>query len=1208
MKTTKNEYSKWDMWPLSYFFLAFILFYKNKKSIILRLGLCFFVFQDFVLESQTFNNRRCFNVPTRQEFVLDTFAVYAPSIELVNKNSNFKFDPERNSIFISDTLHDSLSVCFRVLNLVLGKTYKSYDFGDYSKNQHYSTKNNPKPSFKTLAPLEKEELFSFNSFSKSGNFTRGVSAGNTQNAFVNSSLNLQLDGYISEKMKLTGAISDQNMAVQPSGYTQNVQAFDRVYLQLEQENTFKIQAGDMVLKNRKESHYLRYLKNVQGLQGQFSYKMSSKDTASTTLGISFAKGKFASIQILGSALVANTTDQTLEEGMLGPYRLNGPNNERFVQVIANSEKIFLDGRELARGFNNDYTIDYNSGEFKFTTNVLVTKYSRVRIDFEYADRNYARTNYQASHEQKIGKWAFALDYYSEKDNARSPLATSLNDADKQRLSQVGDTIEKAYVISGDSVGYAAGAIRYRLLADSTVAGISYKNIYVFDSQPATAVYNVTFTYLGQGNGDYMQQTSNITNGKVYEWRAPVAGIKQGSYMPQKIVATPKLKSMATAAIKFQKNKAERFYSELAVSQNDLNLYSNLNDNDNSGKALKIGYENTGKRIYPKKKMQYFSGVDLEVLDRNFSAIDRFRTVDFDRDWNASASTETNNLNSNNVIKAEDQIFTFTLGVKDSLSSIKYVSVIRNKDNDAKGSQQKIDVLKKYKKTNWKASYFSMENNLTDRYSTWVKASSDVSVNFKTLKQGYIYEKEQNRQYNRDNDSIVRSLQNYELHRLYLGNGDSLKKNKFKLYTEQRRDGVPVAGVLKQNSISRTQNLFLSTKLKKKHDIATNLTYRNTENLLLADTSNLKHENNFISRLDWAALVFDKAVKSELTFTTATGRELKKEYMYIAVPTGQGNYTWRDDNNDGIQQLNEFYEAVNFDEKNYLKTFVPSSQYIAAYSSNYIYKLNINPPQAWSKKKNILWRKLTKVSSNTYYTLEKSSTDNDLLFRITPWANKADNTTLLHVNSNFRNSIFWNRQNIRWGLEYTFQKTDQKQLLTYGFEGKYSQAHQFNLRKSLGKKHTLRTLVERTNRNSTSDYLENKNYTVLGGKIRQEWLYQPSNKLRIGLSLAFQFKDNPKGSEYSQNKELGVETRFAKTSTRTFQASFKYNKINYNAATNTPIAYEMLDALQPGDNYYWNISYTQKVLNGLQLTLNYDGRKSALGKTIHIAKVQATALF
>src|SRR6185437_1242173 len=249
------------------------------------------------------------------------------------------------------------------------------DAAAYDSNSYY--RENAGVGLNRKMPLEsREEIFSSPGITKTGNISRGISFGNTQNVFVNSTLNLQMEGQLTQDIRLTAVISDQNIPFQPEGNTQQLQQFDKVYVQLETKKA-RLTVGDIVMKN-KPSNYLRYSRNVQG--AQFEYNTHSADStiySTTSFGIAIAKGKF------NTMFFAPGQPDSLSEGVQGPYRLRGPNGETYISVLSNSEKIYLDGRLLKRGFDYDYTINYNQAEITFTNNTLITRYSRVRIDFEY---------------------------------------------------------------------------------------------------------------------------------------------------------------------------------------------------------------------------------------------------------------------------------------------------------------------------------------------------------------------------------------------------------------------------------------------------------------------------------------------------------------------------------------------------------------------------------------------------------------------------------------------------------------------------------------------------------------------------------------------------------------------------------------------------------------------------------------------------------
>ena len=495
---------------------------------------------------------------------IDTLTIYPESIKIISPRDTtlkFVYDAGKGGlIFFGKPRHDSVLISYKVFPFNLKQTKFKRDPAVYNRSQFYQ--NNKELYIKPQISA-REEFFSTGGLNKTGSITRGISFGNTQNVFVDAALNLQLEGKISDDISVVAAISDQNVPFQPEGNTQQLQQFDKVFVQLSTKKA-KLTVGDVVMRNppwtngtNRPSNFLRYYKNVQGGQLDFNYNLNEKDKASTSIGGAVAKGKFASIFV--EAI----------EGVQGPYRLRGPNNERFIIVLANSEKIYIDGRLLTRGFNRDYIIDYNLAEITINPNTIITKFTRIRVDFEYSERNYSRTIVTASHQQSAGNFHIFANYYSEKDNPRNPILVSLSDSDKVLLSTIGNDLSKAIAPAVSQVTFNTNQILYKKV-DSLVSGSSIP-IYIYDTDPLKAVYQLQFSELGAGNGNYIL-SSTITNGRIYKFIPAVNGIKQGNYEPVRLLPAPNKKQMLALGGEYSINKNESIIVEGAYSDKSLNLF------------------------------------------------------------------------------------------------------------------------------------------------------------------------------------------------------------------------------------------------------------------------------------------------------------------------------------------------------------------------------------------------------------------------------------------------------------------------------------------------------------------------------------------------------------------------------------------------------------------------------------------------------------
>jgi hypothetical protein len=1129
-------------------------------------------------------NKRCkWIIAPYGQFELDSFSVFPNSIHLnypQDTSISIVYDINTNkAVLKSKQIVDSIQVCYAVLPYRLNRPYFRRDVSKYDSNAVFREDY----GYKKFLPDKKEEIFSSPGINKTGNISRGISFGNNQNVNVNSVLNLQLEGKLTHDVSITAVISDQNIPFQPDGNTQQIQQFDKVYVQLKSKRANLI-AGDVVLKNR-PSYFLKYSRNVQGVQAEvFNHGKDSTVHSYTAAGVAIAKGKFNSM-VFGIGY-----PDTLTEGVQGPYRLRGPNGERFITAISNSEKVYLDGRLLKRGWDFDYVIDYNQAEITFTNTVLVTRFSRLRVDFEYTDKNYSRTIMDFSHYQDYKQFHAFVNYYQEKDNPNNPLVYNLTEQDKQYLAGIGDTLSKAVLTAVDSVPYTQNSILYKKIVQGG------QIIYVYSTSPDSAFFQVNFSEVNPGMGRYVVDVLPV-NGKVYKY----VGLPNGNVEPVQIIETPKRKQMINAGGSVDLSHTASVYGEAAFTVNNQNLYSNYDQQDINGMGYKIGYANKGKRISFLPKYKWQGAVDYEYNSRNFVAIDRFRSTDYERDWNENTS-----------IISDNNLLNFSTGiVKNDKNRINYLFTKRIKTGDVNGTQQTVTLNKSFGKLQFLGTGFLMSNYQPRDRADWQRINTNLYYSLGPIVPGVMI----NVDHNLVHDSIGQiksSTLYYNEQKIYLRNNDT---SKFKYYADYavRTDKGAYSGAMYENSKAQTTNVGAGGKIGKNHSVHTTFTYRYQNNDL--GPVKLQNEETVMSRGEWNADFFKKHVRSEFLMTSATGRQLKQQYVYVAVAPGLGNYVWIDYNGDGKQELNEFVPKI-YDDPNgeYIKTAVPTDQYIKAYTNNFNYRLDITAPRNWRNSAVNVKRFISKLSNVSSWTVNKKLLDNNIASRFIPFYTKVADTNIVSYQNTIRSALFYNRTSPKYGVDLNYSNNESKQYLTQGFDDKKNNEIVLNNRLNVKKLFNIKLAGTRNTKGSTSSYLPDMNYTVQGVKAAPSISIQPKSTFRLTADFSYGVKYNSyKGSPGERAKliETGLEVKLNKLSKRTFTANVKIISIKAalnGTAASSPVAYEMFEALQVGDNFTWTAVWQEKLANGLQLSFHYEGRKTAGSPVIHIGRMQVSALF
>ncbi|MGL1885673.1 MAG: hypothetical protein OCD76_04085 [Reichenbachiella sp.] len=1130
----------------------------------------------FTTKAHAQSSEVCLEVKGRVIQLADSLIVDPQSVS-VQGDDAFKFDQSNNQITFDEPTQTE--VCFRVLPIYKGIVNQNKSMDLYDSTVSFYDKNKP------LQPgYEKEELFSTPDIYKSGSLTRGVSFGNTQSVNVLSNFNFQMDGKLTENLNVRADITDQNVPFQPEGNTQQIREFDNVTFEVYNDD-LSIKAGDVLL-NSQDGYFMKYNKNGLGGLANVKYNLSKNVKATTSLAIASAKGQFADVTV------------EAQEGLQGPYQLKGPNGEQFVVVLANSEQVYLDGRLLKRGFNHDYVIDYNLGELIFNPNVLITQFSRIRVTYEYSDQNYSRSIIVFNQNVKAGQHEFNVGYYREKDDPNRPLAFTLTNEDKEAISEAGDDEIPVPIDASLLTNYSDDVVLYERMDTLSQDG-ELTSVYQYSRDSTAELYRVSFTNVGQGKGNYVLLQNDV-NGRVYEWTSPLLGQSQGDYAAIRFVPAPNSRQLVTLASNIRISPYTQWYTEVAFSNQDLNLYADKGNEDNNGMAFKSGVRLQDLPIKFLNGYKISTDLNYEYDAANFEVIDRYRPIEFDRNWSYDVERDTFET-SDNIINVITRL------EKDVNNQLIGRYTMRNKANVIDGYQHEEKVKKSFGQLKLLGSHFYMKNENPLEKSQWRRWSGETYFDRFFVVPGYRFEEDRNEVSNAPNDSLIRTAMNYQSHKFYLRNRPE-SKIRYNFDYVLREDQQVSNGVLLPFTYSRTSSANVNATIFKDHIIDLVFTYRELD--YQGEYDDLEDEKLILGKAFWRGSFMKRHLRTDMSYTTSSSQEILKEYIYVQVGTGEGTHTWRDLNGDGVQDLTEFFEAVNFDERNYIKVFVPTTERIEAFNTIFNFTINIAMPRSW-RSQGSFKQVLSKFSNNTNVNINKKTTDDGFDARFNPFSLDISDERLVFVRDAIRSSFFYNRSGKGLGADFTISTKSAKQLVSRGIDSRYNLDYLSNIRYHLNSDWMISLGGNLKEKENASQFNEDRNYLINTKELIPGLIWQPKNNLRFSTIYQLSYKENEKAMEMTEKSEtntIRLESRWSNGVKNSLNGSFSYSHIAFEGDENTAAAYELLNALQPGENYSWQLNYNQKLLSGLQLNIGYEGRKSPNSKFIHQGRMQVVALF
>jgi hypothetical protein len=216
-------------------------------------------------------------------------------------------------------------------------------------------------------------------FSISG--AKGFSVGrrNGGEFTMDQSLDLSVNGRLPGGTSVDLQLSDQSIPISGGGSSVELRELDQISFRV-RNGPASATLGDYHY-SIDDFEFARVERKLEGVRGEWT----SEDLSISGAG-AVSPGKFTSCSFDG------------REGKQGPYRLvvDGIGYGDGFVVLANTERVYLDGELMVRGEGKDYTIDYNGGTITFTSRRLISGDSRIEVDFEYSESGGRGTFYSTT--------------------------------------------------------------------------------------------------------------------------------------------------------------------------------------------------------------------------------------------------------------------------------------------------------------------------------------------------------------------------------------------------------------------------------------------------------------------------------------------------------------------------------------------------------------------------------------------------------------------------------------------------------------------------------------------------------------------------------------------------------------------------------------------------------------------------------------------
>lgn len=1013
---------------------------------------------------------------------------------------------------------------------------------------------------------------------KSGYLGRGFTVGTNRDLTLSSGFRLQLSGKLADDVTVTAALTDENTPIQPEGSTRTIQELDKVFVRIE-GGRLAATLGDFVLTHD-GTEFARYNRKLSGFLGEGSSSAGDASMSFATL-----KGSFHSVQFNGI------------DGTQGPYRLTGKGGEQRILVLAGTERVYVDGVEMVRGETNDYVIEYASGEITFKPRRLITSYSRITVDFEYADRQYTRTLLTAAGTGRLfdDRLRITARYIREGDDQDAPLDLQLSDEDKRILEAAGDDASKAVASGVAWVGIdtarGTGAGQYER-RDTLVAG---EAVSFFRYAPGTdsALWSLAFSFVGTGRGAYARKALGI-----YTW----VGAGRGDYDPVRVLPLPQLQQLGDLRLDARPTETLTLSAEGAMSVLDRNRFSALRTVDHEG-----GAANGTLRWTP--AIAGVGAFDLTARYRttaaSFLPVDRINAIEFARTWDVAAAPTATEVIREAALSYKPAAWIDVRGGGGSLSKGSFASTRLEASVSVKGDTG----VWRGPALTWTAEHIGSADGAAATRGSWLRQRGELVQAFGIATPRVRVEHEQRRAHAGANDTLTALSMGF----IDVRPGLELRASERLTLSADaglRSEDAWRAGRVVHQSTDLLQQYGAAFRTERDFAASGALTVRSrrySEEFRLAGNKDVQ---TILTRLQARHTPFDRAISTDLLYEVSTERTSRMERQFLRVPWGQGNYSYLGDlNGNGVPDESEF-EPTRFDGE-YVLVTVPTDELFPVIDLRASARVQVQPSRLVSPGAGGVLAGLARaLSSETVLRVEeKSSDENTSNMYLLRFARFLNDSTTIRGFQNMRQDLFLFEQSQDFSLRMRFDQSRGFSQYALASERSYRRERSLRVRTQLVREIGVQGDVALVDDVVASPGAGNRARDIDGTSVAADVSYRPYPRVEVGFVFGARAATDRHPTQPLAADITSQTLRLGLTLDGPGRVRVELERSEVVLSSEAAVfPFELTEGRAEGTSWIVRANVDYRLTSYLQATMTYLGRSEGGRPFLHTMRAEVRAFF